>query len=279
VADYQRVLKLAVMEDGLVPEALAASWGCPASAGKQMVLLRADSPTSNIIRLVEGTAVPDYVPLRSYGWASLELTVADVWALQEAIVADGAFRVIGAPKRVEGFDAFIPMQVTGRAGETLYLNMVLNSTSSLDLPQAHAWVDRIFIAVLAAQNRKAAVDFHVAQCGFEEDGTYDVPYSVINNAFALPDSNKTALTMTKVGRMPVSEVDQYPSATIARPCAAGELPPGVAMMSFAVRDLDRCHMHWITPPAVQDGPLYQGRRCCTVRGASGELIELIEARA
>jgi hypothetical protein len=279
LADYSRVLKLAVIEDGPVPDALAASWGRPASAGKRMVLLGADTAAGNCIRLVEGTPVPDYVPLRSYGWASLELTVADVWALHEAIVADGAFRVIGAPKLVEGFDNFIPMQVIGRAGEVLYLNKVLKSMSSLDLPEAQAWVDRIFIAILAAQDRKATVEFHVAQLGFEEDATYEITYSVINNAFDLPDSYKTAMTMTKAGRTPASEVDQYPAATIARPCAPGELPPGVAMMTFAVRDLELCRTHWITPPVVRHGALYQGRRCCTVRGDSGELIELIEAAA
>jgi catechol 2,3-dioxygenase-like lactoylglutathione lyase family enzyme len=279
LADYQRVLKLDVLEDGQVPAALAASWGCPASAGRRMVLLGSANPAGNLIRLVEGSAVPDYVPLRSYGWASLELTVADVWALHETIVADGAFRVIGAPKLVEGFDNFIPMQVIGRAGEVLYLNKVLKSMSSLDLPEAHAWVDRIFIAILAAQNRKETVDFHVAQLGFEEDATYEITYSVINNAFGLPDSYKTAMTMTKAGRLPASEVDQYPAETIVRPCASGELPPGVALMTFAVRDLDMCRAHWITPPVARDGPLYQGRRCCTVRGASGELIELIESRS
>lgn len=279
LADYTCVLRLQLLEQGTVPPDLAASWGCPAMAGKRVTLLGADTAAGNMLRLVEGTAVPDYVPLRSYGWASLEITVEDVWSLHEAICADGAFRVIGAPKLVEGFDNFIPMQVIGRAGEVLYLNKVLRSMSSLDLPAAHAWVDRIFIAILAARDRAATVDFHVSQLGFEEDATYEITYTVINTAFGLPDSYKTAMTMTKAGRTPASEVDQYPPATTERPKAVGELPPGVAMLTFAVRSLERCRAHWITPPEIRSGLLYQGRRCCTVRGPSSELIELIETGA
>ncbi len=279
LADYVRVLQLAVIESNTVSPMLAASWGAPKSGGKRTALLRSANPAGNIIRLVEGTRVPSYVPIRSYGWVSLEITVADVWALHDAISADGAFKVIGAPKLVEGFDNFIPMQVIGRAGEVLYLNKVLKSMTALDLPAAHAWVDSIFIGILAARDRKAAVDFQVEALGYEEDATYEITYTVINNAFGLPDSVKTAMTMTKLGRLPVVEVDQYPAQAIDRPCAPGELQPGVAMLTLAVPSLETCQPHWIAPPVVRDGPLYRGHRCCTVKGPSGELIELIEIGA
>jgi hypothetical protein len=277
LVDYLRLFKLLKLEEGVVTPNLAASWGCPASGGMQYALLGAANGTGNIIRLVEGTAVPDYVPLRSYGWASLEMSVADVWALHEDIVVDGAFRVIGAPKLVEGFDNFIPMQVIGRAGEVLYLNKVLKSMTALDLPLADAWVDRIFIAILAARDRRSCIDFQIAKLGFEEDATYEITYSVINNAFQLPDSYKTAMTMTKVGRMPSVEVDQYPDNTIARPAIPQELPPGVAMLTFGVASLEKSRDHWLSPPQVRDGPLYMGNRVCTVLGPSGERMELIEA--
>lgn len=277
LGDYAGRLGLRVVEEGTVPAALAASWGTPGSAGKRMALLTSDSDSSGYLRLVEGTAVPDYAPLRTFGWASFELTCQAVFALHDRI-ADQGFEVIGAPQLVPGFDNFIPFQVTGRAGEVLYLNEVLNGAmSDLDLPDAAASVDYTFIAILAAPDREASIAFHRDALGFEEGQTYVIPYRVINQAFGLADDVTTAMTMTKVGRLPGTEIDQYPAAATPRPAAPGELPPGNAMVSFIVGSLDKVRAPFVAPPAVQAGALYGGRRSACVTGAAGELIELIEA--
>jgi hypothetical protein len=73
------------------------------------------------------------------------------------------------------------------------------------------------------------------------------------------------------------EFDGYSANAIMRPIAAGELPPGVAMTSFAVRDLDAIPLEWITPPTRHPSVAYAGRRAATTRGPDGELIELIES--
>lgn len=274
--DYRERLEFGVAEEGRVSPELAALWGAPASAGMRTALLASSSGAGGFLRLVEGSPVPDYRPLRSFGWASWEMTCREVFALHDRIAGQG-FEVIGPPKLVPGFDNFIPFQVTGRAGEVLYLNEVLNgSMSDLDLPDAGATVDFMFIAILAAPDRAAAVRFHVEALGFEEGQTYVIPYSVINNAFGLADDVTTAMTMTKVGRLPGSEVDQYPGATVERPVAPGELPPGNALLTFITDSLDKVTAPFLAPPRTLDGPMYAGRRVACVRGAAGELIELIE---
>jgi catechol 2,3-dioxygenase-like lactoylglutathione lyase family enzyme len=275
--DYVDRLGLEVVNEGRVSPELAASWGAPASAGRRVALLASSSASPGFVRLVEATPVPGYRPLRSFGWASYELTCQTVFALHDRIAGKG-FEVIGAPKLVPGFDNFIPFQVTGRAGEILYLNEVLQSSmSGLDLPTAEAAVDFTFIAILAAPDADAAVRFHVDRLGFEAGETYVIPYSVINNAFGLPPDHKTRMTMTRVGRLPATEVDQYPEGTVERPTIGGELPPGNAMVSFITRSLDAIAVALIAPPARHDGPMYAGRRSACVRGTAGELIELIEA--
>jgi hypothetical protein len=277
LADYVERLKLRVVEEGEVPRGLSTSWGAPAMAGRRTALLTSASDSPGFFRLVEGSAVPGYRPLRSYGWASFEITAQDVFALHDEIAGQG-FEVIGPPKHVPGFDNFIPFQVTGRAGEVLYLNEVLESSmSGLELPHAQAPVDFTFIAILAADDAEEAVRFHAGRLGFERGDTYVIPYSVINNAFGLPADHKTAITMTKVGTLPASEIDQYPEGTTARPTAPGELPPGNAMVSFIIRSLDTIDAPFLMPPTVHDGPFYAGRRSACVRGTAGELIELIEA--
>lgn len=282
LADYTGLLGLAVVERGTVDPALAALWGAPACAGRRTAMLAAPDGEPGFLRLIEGSPVAGYRPLGSFGWAAFELTVADCHALFAAIdagpVGNRAFAVIGPPQLVPGFDNFIPFQVTGRGGETLYLNQVLDGAmSDLDLPHTTARVDHMFIAILAAPDREAAVRFHVEALGFEEGGTYHVPYSVINASFGLPESTITPITMTRTGRLPATEIDQYPAAAVPRPAAPGELPPGNALVSFIVASLDAVRAPFLAPPLRRDGPLYAGRRVACVRGLAGEAIELIEA--
>jgi hypothetical protein len=82
--------------------------------------------------------------------------------------------------------------------------------------------------------------------------------------------------MVQNGRMTILEVDDYPPQTAERPRDPGRLPPGNALVTLALDSLDRPGLEWIAPPAVRDGPLYDGRRSGTVRGPSGELLELVE---
>lgn len=276
LADYTRTLGLDVIDDTPIPEPLAQSWAAPALAGAPSVLLRAPGGTPYLTRLIAGTTVPGHAPLRTHGWAAYEHTVASCDALFARMPGSG-FTVIGAPKLVPGFDNFIPFQVTGRAGETLYLNQVLNGTmSGLDLPHTAASVDQMFIAVLAAADREATLAFHTQVLGFQPGETWVIPYSVINNSFGLPPETTTAMTMTQTGRTPACEIDQYPASATPRPQTPGELPPGNSLVSFIMADIDRLAAHHLGPPARIDNPLYQGRRTATVRGPAGELIELIE---
>ena len=274
--DYTSVLGLAVVDDTPVTAELAASWGALASAGRRTALLSAPDGNPAFLRLVE-TRPCDYRPLRSHGWAAFEHTVADCDALHAAMPGSG-FTVLGAPKRIAGFDNFIPFQVAGRSGEVLYLNQVLDAAmADLDLPHTTARVDQMFIAVLAAPDRAAALGFHCDALGFAAGATWTIPYGVINRSFGLSDTALTAMTMTRTGRMPAVEIDQYPDAATPRAGPAGELPPGNAMVSFIVTSLDAIRAPLLAPPQRHPGPLYAGRRAATVIGTAGERIELIEA--
>lgn len=277
LADYCAQLAMRVVEEGRVSPDLARSWGAPAQVGRRFALLApAEGGSGGFLRLVEGTAVEGYRALASHGWAAFEMTVRDSFALH-ARIEQAAFRVLGAPKLVPGFTTFVPFQVEGRAGEVLYLNTVLERrTGGLVLPVAEAEVDRMFIAVLAAEDRAATLAFHVEALGFEEGETFTFPYSMINQSFGLPEDHPTTLTMTKVGEMPASEIDQYPQAAVFRPRAPGELPPGNALVTFALRSLDAVKAPFVEPPQVRQGPLYRGRRVATVIGPAEERMELVE---
>ena len=99
---------------------------------------------------------------------------------------------------------------------------------------------------------------------------------MINNAFGLDSDYRTTITMVQKDRLPIVEVDDYPAGATVRQGDAHMLPPGNAMITLAVDDLDALDVAFIAPPVARAGAVYGGRRAATVRGVAGELIELLE---
>ncbi len=276
---YRDCLGLEVVEEGALPGDLAASWGCDGNAGSPYAVLRPQSASPCWFRLIEQADHPDFKPTRSYGWAAFECTVEDVWHWPK-VVEDAGFQIVGPPKVLENIEpAFIPMQVLGTGREMVYLNQVLGDLPDTDLPRADCGVDRIFIVVLATPDRNASIDWYANRIGLTRGSDYTLPYSMINDAFGLPADTQTTISMVQHKRMPIVEVDDYPQEATARPRYDSKLPPGNAMVSLAVEDLDACDVSWITPPTAREGALYEGRRAGATIGLGGELVELVEVGA
>ena len=279
LGDYRDVLGLALVEQGPLDADLAASWGCPASAGAHMAVLQPASGAPCFIRLVEQAVPGDFVPTTSYGWAAYELTVQNVFGWPDRLAGSG-FAIVGPPKELAGLPYFVPMQVLGRGREMIYLNEVRDNTPTSDLPRAASLTDHIFICILAARDRAATCAWYQQRLGLDLGSTYTLAYSMINRAFGLADDYMTDLTMVQNGRMTILEVDDYPPQTAERPRAPGHLPPGCALVTLACDRLDRFGdregADWIAPPARRAGALYAGRRSASLIGPSGELVELVE---
>lgn len=275
LADYQGVLGLDLLHRGPLPADQAAGWGCPASAGAGHAVLRPRSGADCWFRLVEQPDHPGFKPTTTYGWGAFECTVQDVFGWPERLQGSG-FVIVGEPRKLAGMDAFVPMQVIGRGQEMVYLNEVFGNMANTDLPRAAAPVDRIFIVILGTPSRAESCRWYRERLGLDLADTFELSYQMINKAFGLPADHMTALTMIQAGRMPIIEVDDYPPQAGPRPSLDGMLPPGNAMVTLAMRDLDACRVDWIEPPRRRSGPLYEGRRSGTTRGFAGELLELVE---
>lgn len=273
--DYHDVLGMNVLEQGPLVDDLAKSWNCPGSAGAPMALLQPASGAECFIRLVQQPDHPDFKPTTTYGWAAYELTVEDVFGWPKRLEGSG-FDIIGPPKELEGLPYFVPMQVLGRGREMVYLNEVREHTPSSDLPKAQSLTDHIFIVILATPDRAATVEWYCNRLRLTQADTYTLAYSMINDAFGLPDDNMSDLTMVQNGRLPIVEVDDYPVAATNRPCHPGMLPPGNALVTLAVNDLEALSLDWIMPPIARKDAPYNGRRSASVKGPAGELLELIE---
>lgn len=275
LAAYQGTLQLDLLHRGPLPADLAAAWGCPASAGRAHAVLRPKSGAPCWFRLVEQPDVAGFKPTTSFGWGAFELTVQDVFGWPDRL-AGSAFTIVGEPKQLPGMDAFVPMQALGPGQEMIYLNQVFANMDTLDLPKAASITDHIFIVILATPDRAATCRWYADRLDLDLGPVFELPYQMINTAFGLPDDFITALQMVGKGRMPIVEVDDYPPQTSVRPRHDGMLPPGNALVTLAMRDLDACDVAWISPPVRRDGPLYDGRRAGCVIGPAGELLELVE---
>lgn len=275
LGDYRDRLGFDLVEAGEVSADLAKSWGIEGLAGKPMATLQPTSGAHCFIRLVEQPLPADFVPTTTYGWASYEITVQDVFGWPDKIEGSG-FDIIGPPKEIPGLPYFVAMQVHGRGKEMLYFNETRSNTPSSDLPFAESPMDHIFIVILATPDREETVAWYRDRLGLDVGDTYTIAYSMINTAFGLPADNLSSLTMVQKGRMPIVEIDDYPPPTLERRADPGCLPPGNALVTLAVENLDAINADWITPPQILPGSLYAGRRSSTVRGVAGELLELVE---
>lgn len=277
LTDYHACLGLEIVERGVLSADLAASWGCPKSAGARSATLQPKSGAHCFLRLVEAPLPADFRPTTTYGWAAYELTVQDIFGWPDRLRNSG-FDIVGPPKALEGLPYFVPMQIIGRGREMIYLNEVAKNTPTSDLPKAQSLTDHIFIVILATPDREASLKWFEQALKLDRSSSYTLAYSMINKAFGLGSDYLTTITMVQRGRLPIVEVDDYPAAATVRQGDPEMLPPGNAMVTLAVDDLDALDVAFIAPPVRREGVFYGGRRAAAVRGGAGELIELLEIK-
>lgn len=276
VARYMRWLDYSVVERGVVPADLAESWGAPASSGRRYAVMQPASAIPVFLRFIEGDPVADYLPIRTYGWAAIEICVQNVEAVNERMLASHDFEVIGPPRPLDGFPNVKPMQVRGPDLETVYLTEIRVDDPSAGLPRPKSLIDRPFILVLACQNLGNTAAWMADVLALEVSDPVAIRYSMISLAFGLPADDKHALVTAKWQGQVLLEADQYPDGTTQRPCHPGALPPGVSIVSIVHPDLARLDGHWASAPVMREGPLYAGARVGVLRTPEGALLEVIE---
>lgn len=276
---YRDWLSYETVESGVLATDLAASWGAPLSAGKRYGVMQPKSGAEIYLRFVEDEPHPDYRPLKTYGWAAIEICVEDVLKVNEAMLTS-PFTIIGPPRELDGMPAIYPMQVQGPDGEIVYLTQILDDLPMYDLPRATSLIDRQFIHVCAVSDLTGSLNWCHEKLGLSFGRDMAIVYTMLANAFEVPYENKFTIATLTHERDVFYEFDQLPPAACARPAFKGRLPQGVAISTIIVPDFAarvRDHEAWlITPPAPRTGEIYQGKRAATMRGPDGILFELVE---
>jgi catechol 2,3-dioxygenase-like lactoylglutathione lyase family enzyme len=271
---YGEVLSYRTVERGQVAPEQAAGWGAPVLAGRDYALLQPASGEPVYLRMVETDTSPSPA-LKAHGWNATEILVEDP-ALLAPKLAGSDFRVIGPPAPLDINPAVTAMQALGPAGELLYFTRMPAGKSKFGLGSATSFVDRVFIVVVGVQDIHRTLDFYATTFGLPVTEPAPSRVEVLADAWRLPREQSFLLGIVRLPERFLIEVDQYPSGAPAREAAPGELPAGMAVVSFAVGSLEPFLSRLVAPPRALPGPPYDGRRAGMMRGPDGEPIELIE---
>jgi hypothetical protein len=236
-----------------------------------MLILGPASSERVFLRFVESPSARGWRALTSFGWNATEFVVQDVDGLAKRLHG-GAFEIIGLPKGLTRFPMIRAMQAIGPAGECCYFTEV-GEGSGLTLAPARSFVGRVFIAVAAGPDADALFEPY-SRFANVIDPPVATPVRVISDAHGLPPETLHRHGLVRLPEGTMVELDAYPPSARTRDCADGELPPGMAMVSFAVGTLPQ--MDFAAPPASCDLPGLGGQSAW-VYGAAGERIEWIAA--
>ncbi|MFN2099906.1 hypothetical protein ACEWMW_07415 [Altererythrobacter sp. MF3-039] len=261
------------LERRAVSASEAETWDCPAMEGAPLLLMQPESGADFALRFVEAEPTEGYAALQTHGWNAAELLVQDPDAMAERLAAS-TFEVIGMPYDLGGNPNARAMQVQGPSGEILYLTRLKGDYAEF-FGTANCPVDRGFIMVAGGPDHDAMKRFY-ADLGQEIVGESDFPITVLSRALGLPRETRYPLSSARLARSYSFELDGYPEQTRARPRRYGELPPGIAMVSVAVNNLDAIDLEWRSPPKPITHAPYNGRRAAVAIGAAGEWLECVD---
>jgi catechol 2,3-dioxygenase-like lactoylglutathione lyase family enzyme len=275
---YSHWLSYRVVEQGLVAPETALAWGAPLAEGRQYSLLQPASGEPVYLRLVQSAPTPGFAPMKTHGWNSNEILVQDPDALAlQFAAADSPFRVIGPPRPLASSSKVRAMQAIGPAGELNYFTRIPPEGGMFIKTPAKSAVDRTFIVVMGGPSMPAMREFYSDSLGMTVTDSYRTTVNVLQEAWNLPVDQQFTLALVPISPAFLIELDEYPAAAIPRPVRDGDLPPGMAIVSFSVKSLDARPLEWRVAPAPRAGLPYRGQRSGLLHGPAGEWIELIEA--
>ncbi|KAN0112341.1 hypothetical protein V8E51_005292 [Hyaloscypha variabilis] len=213
--------------------------------------------------------------MRTYGWVATEICVKDVESVNERML-DSPFKIIGAPKLVDGFPSVKPMQVRGVDGEIVYLTEIRAHEPSLGLPIVESLIDRPFIMVLACSDLKKSIAWVKDVLGLLVSDPVKVKNDIISDFFEMNPEEKHELCIVKGEGQTFLEPDQFPAGATVRPQHSDALPPGVAITTMMFPDFERLRGHWAVPAVTREGAIYGGRRVGMLLTPDGALLEVVE---
>lgn len=210
-----------------------ARWKAPAALGSVSVQLDPPDGGPGGIRLIQDTTAVAPPAFRSYGWAALELVVADLDRMVQRLMGS-AFELVAPPAPVGGNSAALrAAQFAAPGGAGLYLTEIRFDPPGFSLPRTITGVGRMYIAVLASPDLeadRAALEERFAVARVTD---HPLPIRAINRSFGFEPTRLHRLSTLQLAGQSALEIDQYPPEAVRRRWQPGHLPPGIALVTAA----------------------------------------------
>ena len=275
---YRELLDYRLVDHGRLPEALAAVWDAPNMCGMPFALLQPASGAEVYLRFVQTGNAGGYWPPVTQGWIATEILTTDPDAVLEKLRASSFTHIGGPADLYPSPKSARALQMAGPAGELMYFTRILPGGSRFGLHGAKSFVDRPFIMVVGGISLADIHMFYGDTLGLRIWEQEPFRIGQMSRVLGLPPQTAYPISLARIpGRSFLLELEELPPYIKRRNVPAGQLPEGLAMVSFGSAPLHDLHLDYRAAPRAIDLFPYQGRKTAVVEGPAGEWLELIEA--
>jgi len=281
---YRDLLDYRLVDQGRLPESLATAWVTPNMTGMPYALLQPASGAEVYLRFIETGNAGGYWPPVTQGWIATEMLCTDPDALLEKLQGDDqrnnkgrSFTHIGGPADLyPSPKSARALQMAGPAGELIYFTRILPGGSRFALHGAKSFVDRPFIMVVGGRSLADIHAFYGGVLGLKIWEQAPFRIGQMSRVLGLAPATTYPISLARIpGRSFLIELEELPPYIERRTVPDGQLPEGLAMVSFTSAPLDELNLNYRAEPRRIDIPPYNGRKVAVIEGPAGEWLELI----
>ena len=185
------------------------------------------------IRFIESATHQNPVPLRTYGWSALEICVDDVHKYVAQAVEAG-FEILNEAVPLSGSAKPLPLiaaQLAGINGEVVYITQILSEVPNFELPDVSKESGSVFICVLGASDLERSREAIELNFEVRRASDREVAIKVLNRVYEKPLDTLHRLSSLQLAGRNAIEIDQLPIEAIQREKFAGNLPPGISIVT------------------------------------------------
>ena len=266
---YSKYLGYRLISSTTVSAEQAKIWDAENIEGSRIIFMSPESSNDFFFRFIEQDIDEDYVPFGTYGWNAAELIVKDVDQSAEKLIGS-PFEVIGEPADLSFTDQIRAMQILGPSKEIIYLTQFKSKLNEFDSPSPRCDIDQTFIVILAGENLDQMQSFLHQELSVKKAAPMQSRIRAISKVFDLPEDTKYKSAALAIRDQSLIELDEMPSKAGPRTCRPGYLPSGISIVSFIAHDSGL-----ISKTYDSNIPSFEKFQASTIKGNSGELIEII----
>jgi hypothetical protein len=274
---YRDLLDYQLIDEGSLPESLTTTWVTPDMSGMPYVLLQPASGAEVYLRFIETGNVGGYWPPVTQGWIATEILTTDPDALLEKFQGTAFTRIGGPADLYASPKSARALQMAGPAGELMYFTRILPGGSRFGLHGAKSFVDRPFIMVVGGTSMADIHEFYGGVLGLWVSEIDPFHIGQMSRVLGLAPATSYPVSLARIpGRSFLIELEELPPYIERRTVPEGQLPEGLAMVSFTSASLSELNLDYRAEPRSIDLPPYNGRKVAVIEGPAGEWLELID---